>query len=227
MATRNAQSLGKPKPKTGDDQFRFQMPSKEQMDEQKSGGRGRIPAARYIGKCVGVVAETSKKSSNPMWTFDFVITKGEYAGRDFKLWAVLTDAAAWKVQETMEALGVECPPGEEIVLNKKEVIGVGVEMKIVDDNGKDGDGEFSKLDKIFPHPQGAGFRPAAGLSSKNKTDDDEGEDTGRDEQGEDDQGEEEERPARRSSRQRDEEDEDERPTGKRGKAPVRLGNKRR
>lgn len=163
QARKTASPFNKPKPKAQDGSFEFQMPS------QMGAGRGRIPKGKYIGRCTSIVNDTSKSSGNPMWTWEFVITKGEHAGRDFKLWTVLTDDAAWKVAETLKALGVKAEAGSKVRINKKDVIGVGCTMHIKDDAGQDGDGEFSKLDKISAHPNGAGFRPGSGaLASKAK-----------------------------------------------------------
>lgn len=155
--------FGKPSMAKGDGTFEFQLP------DTMGQGRGRIPKGKYIGRCTSIVSDTSKSSGNPMWVWEFVITKGPHAGRDFKLWTVLTDDAAWKVAETMTALGVDAQPGEKIRINKKDVIGVGCTMHIKDDAGRDGDGEFSKLDKISAHPNGAGFRSGGGaLAGKAK-----------------------------------------------------------
>lgn len=210
-------SLGKPKPKGGtgsDGQYTFQMPSKEQMDEQRGGGaRKKLPDKTWhIGRCTNVTFKHAESSGNPMWEWDFAITKGEYAGTTWKLWTALTDAAAWKVMETLEALGQDCPAGEQITLNKKEVIGVGCQLFIVDDDRND---EFSKLDKIKAHPQGAGFKPGKGLKQAEVEEEGGEEEEGA---GEEEEGVEEveERPARRTAP----------PAAKRGKAPVSLGKKR-
>ncbi len=166
MATKaTAGAFGKPKAAKGDGTFEFKLP------ESISSGRGRIPKGKYIGRCTSIVSETSKSSGNPMWTWEFVITKGPNAGRDFKLWTVLTDDAAWKVAETLSALGIKVVPGEKIKVNKKDVIGIGVTMHIKDDAGQDGDGEFSKLDKISAHPNGAGFKSGGGIATPDASDD--------------------------------------------------------
>jgi hypothetical protein len=198
VKTGKGSSLGKPKAAgKKDGNFTFRVPSQEQLDEQKAGSRGRIPGKKwYTMKLLDVVEEISRSSSNPMWTWEFVITSGSYAGRTFKMWTVLTDDAAWKVIEVLEALGVDCPPEEEIKLPRKEVIGVGCEGYVVDDAGQDGDGEFSKLNKIRPHPKGAGYKPGKGIAAAQEEEE-----------------EEEERP--RGKRREEEEDEDERPAKRR------------
>lgn len=179
MAT-SKQTFGKPKPKGADGSFEFQLP------DSIGSGRGRIPKGKYIGRCVDVVPDTSQSSGNPMWTWNFVITKGPQAGRDFKLWTVLTDDAAWKIVETLKGLGQEVEAGDKIKLNKKEVIGVGVTMHVKDDAGKDGDGEYSKLDKISAHPNGAGYKP--GKLVKEEEEEDEGEEAAGDDDGEEEEG---------------------------------------
>lgn len=158
--TRMTTTFGKPKAKDSDGNFKFKLP------ENMGAGRGRIKAGPRVGRCVDVIEENAKSSGNPMWTWTFVITAGPDAGRDFKLWTVLTDDAAWKIAETFKALGLEAEPGEEITLSKKDVIGVGCTMHIKDDNGRDGDGEFSKLDKISAHPKGAGYKAKGGIAAQ-------------------------------------------------------------
>lgn len=197
MATAKQTPFGKPKQRGSDGDFEFQLP------DSIGSGRGRIPKGKYVGRCVDVIPDTSKTSGNPMWTWTFVITKGPQAGRDFKLWTVLTDDAAWKIVETLKALGQEVEAGDKIKLNKKAVIGVGVTMHIKDDNGQDGDGEFSKLDKISAHPNGAGFRPG-GLGGKPKVEED-------DDEGEEDVPDEEETPDEEEETPDDEPDPDDEP----------------
>lgn len=161
MATRTASSLGKPAAKGGaqDGMYSFHMPTKERMDEQRGGGRAKLPDKTWHQmKVTNVVFKHAESSGNPMWEWDLIVMAGQYAGQTFKLWTALTDSAAWKVQETLEALGQDCPPGEEITLDKKAVIGAACEGFVVDDD-RPGKEDFSKLDKIRPHPKGAGFRP--------------------------------------------------------------------
>lgn len=155
-----ATTFGKPKPKAEDGNFAFKLP------ENMGKGRGRITKGKYTGRLTGISSATSKSSGNPMWVWDFVITAGPQAGRDFKLWTVLTDDAAWKIMETVNALGGDLKPGDDVKINKKEIIGVGCTMHIKDDNGQDGDGEFSKLDKISAHPKGAGYRAGGALAAQ-------------------------------------------------------------
>ena len=147
------------KPERGDDEFEFQLPD-------TVSGRGRIPKGPYMGRLVGIKAEISS-NNNPMWVWSFVITKGPYAGRDFNLWTVLTDDAAWKIIETMKALGEDAEPGDKIRVNKKKLIGTFCQMNIIDDvfNGSD----TSKLGGIGAHPNGAGYR--GGLAKKDEEED--------------------------------------------------------
>lgn len=162
-------AFGKPQ-KKGDD-FEFQLP-----DEMSTGGRGRIPAKKdYPGRLTDIVADTSK-AGNPMWVWTFVITKGDHAGRDFKMWTVLTDDAAWKIVETMKALGVEYEAGEKISINKKQLIGTGCLLSIVDDEF-DGN-ETSSLKRIFPDPRGAGFKSGLGGKAAQEEEGEDGEGEG-------------------------------------------------
>lgn len=247
VAAKKPSPFGKPKPAAAKDgTFEFQLP------ENLGSGRGRIPKGKYVGKCVGIESDTSQNSGNPMWVWDFVITAGPQAGRNFRLWTVLTEDAAWKIVETLAGLGIKLKAGDRIKINRKQVIGVGCTLHVKDDAGQDkdayddeGNPMYSKLDKISAHPKGAGYRSGSLGSGKaakevDPEDDrdypaefDEGgaeeeeveeeeetepeeEEEGVEEEGEEEEEEEPEPPRRKPSA-----------AAKRGRAPVKLGGKRR
>lgn len=232
MATKTGTPFGKPA-KAGDGNFEFQLP------EEMGQGRGRIKAGPYVGRIVSIIPDTAQSSGNPMWVWTAVITKGPHAGRDFKMYTALTDSAAWKVAETLKALGIEAEAGQKVSISKKDVIGVGCTLHIKDDAGKDGDGEFSKLDKISAHPNGAGYRPGTVGSGKAKPEPEpEEEEVGEEEteESEDDTGYPREFDEGEVEEEESEEEEEEEPAPKRkpapakksgGKAAPSLGKKKR
>lgn len=144
-ATKPETPFGKPVP--NDTVFEFVVPEDTSL---------RIPAGPYMGRCVGVKQDVSKEAKNPMYVWDFVITKGKYAGRDFRLWTSLTANAMWKLIETLAAFGVKGKVGEKLQFTKEQVKGVMVTLVIEDDsfNGRD----TSRIAKLEAHPNGAGFR---------------------------------------------------------------------
>lgn len=112
----------------------------------------RIPAGDYVGKLVALEKGTSK-AGNPQWIWTFAITHGEYAGKEFKLFTALTPAAAWKVAETLLALGLG-EAGSSVKFKRQDALNRRCILHIVDDtyNGQ----ERSTLEKILPHPDGPG-----------------------------------------------------------------------
>lgn len=79
-----------------------------------------IPDGMYKVRCIGVEQSVSQ-SGNPMFTWQFVIVGGEYAGREFRMWTAITAAAMWKVAEAVTALGVG-QTGQVVKFNKSDVL---------------------------------------------------------------------------------------------------------
>ena len=105
-----AAPFGKPADNESDDDFAIAMP-----DE---GGGVQIPDGPYEGRVVNFEKSKSKSSGNPMWVVDFVITKGKHSGTEFRVFLALTPAAAWKVAETLKALGFKQKVGEQVKFTK-------------------------------------------------------------------------------------------------------------
>lgn len=68
----------------------------------------RVQAGVYRGRLIGLTKAMSK-AKNPMWVWHFMILDGGFTDEDFggkimRLHTALTDAAMWKVTETVEAL---------------------------------------------------------------------------------------------------------------------------
>lgn len=186
---------------------------------------GKIPAGdQYIGKLLGAVVGKSK-ADNPMVTWTFTVNEGDFEGMDFRLWTPLTDNSMWKVSDVLAALGVPAKPGVKMTIKPKELVGTLVRMVIKDDSG-----EYqnkSKLDRILPHPDGAGTKATKGkgftVPSKAEEDDEEEEAPRRKRpRDEDDEPEEyEEKVAKRGRKPVDDEDEDE----EEDERPVKRGRK--
>lgn len=115
----------------------------------------RIPEGTYRGKCINVEKGTSKSSGNPMWTWTFVIMgqrkaghtelDTKFAGKEYKLYTVITPQAMWKLREVIAAVtGKAC--GKDINFTKQDVIGREVRMSMKDDTYQGV--EKSKLDKV-------------------------------------------------------------------------------
>src|SRR5512147_3287762 len=111
---------------------------------------------QYIGKCTNVVKGIAKSSGNPKYTFSFVIVKGPYAGRDFDLDCAVTEAAMWKLGETLRALGVSGQSGEKVKWSRAACVGVMVLLDIYTDTYQGR--KRSKIRSLLAHPNGAGYR---------------------------------------------------------------------
>lgn len=140
-----AKAFGKP---NKDEVFEFEIPE---------GADGRIPPGSYEMKLVGLKKQIAKASGNNMWVFQFVVTKGPHAGQDFPVFCSLTPSAIWKLTETLTALGFEIVGGQPISFSKSDALGRMVMGEVVDDNYQGQD--RSTLQKVTPHPKGAGYKP--------------------------------------------------------------------
>lgn len=105
-----------------------------------------IADGTYYAKCINVEQDVSK-SGNPMFVWEFEITRGDYRGRTFKSWTAITPAAMWKVAETVQALGVG-QTGTVVKFKRGDVIGreCGIVMEEDEYNGK----KSSKIVKVIP-----------------------------------------------------------------------------
>jgi hypothetical protein len=133
---------------------------------------GKIPAGdQYIGKLISLTKKDSASSGNPMWVWVFTIVSGDYKGLDFTLWTSLQSNALWKIADTLTAMGIPWSPGEPINFSLRDVLGTLVRLAIKDDK-RDGR-ELSKLDRILPHPKGAGTKGKTEFVVPEKVDDEE------------------------------------------------------
>lgn len=129
-----------------------------ELDLTNESGSTTIPEGDYPAKLIGVEKTTSKSSGNPMWVWEFMITKGNEAGTTFKYFTVITPSALWKLVETLEALGIG-GFGKNISFKPEEIIGTEIIITVVDDeyNGV----TRSSITKVAPSAAGAGSKAAA------------------------------------------------------------------
>lgn len=80
-----------------------------------------VPDGLYKVKCIEI-EQTVSKGGNPMFTWTFEISAGNYAGFQTKVFTALTPAAMWKVAETVEALGIG-QQGQVVKFKRTDVIG--------------------------------------------------------------------------------------------------------
>lgn len=98
------------------------------LDFSNVTSRDPLPEGTYPVSIAKVEQVLSKSSGNPMLKVEFNIEDEAYSGR--KVWAnyVLTEAAMWKVQELMKALGLETDAILE--LDTDDLVGMTCQLKI-------------------------------------------------------------------------------------------------
>jgi hypothetical protein len=142
----------------------FGKPSADDVMEYviEEGSDGLIPDGEYEVKCVGVRPMVSEAGNN-MFVWDFVITKGQHAGNDYPIFTALTQAAMWKLTETLEALGFDTTPGQKNKFTKKEAMGrmaIATIIKEIAKKGKRKGKPQMTITNLAQHPKGAGYKPA-------------------------------------------------------------------
>ena len=120
-----------------------------------------IPDGVYKAKCVDVTQDVSK-SGNPMFTWEFEITDGDYRGKTFKSWTAITPAAMWKVAETVQALGVG-QTGQVVKFKKGDVVNklCGIVMEQDEYNGR----ATSKITRVLSLEEMANMANAANATN--------------------------------------------------------------
>lgn len=119
-----------------------------------------IPEGDYRAVLLQVERSTSQ-AGNPMLVWDFALIEGQYAGKEFRTWTVLTESQAWKLQEVLRATGLGAIGGK-LSLNYSECVNRLVILRLV--TGKDNEGNNrSEIKRVFPPIEGAGFRWQGGV----------------------------------------------------------------
>lgn len=137
-----------PVPDIKDDPFR-------PIGQEDENGK-HIPGKLEVpGRCVSL--KQDQGPSGPMAVFGFVVTEGQFAGREFDLYCSFNPRARFKVVETYKALNLPL----DRPYPKSAAVGVYVLLNLEDEEFND---QWSaKLKRVKAHPKGAGFRGAAAL----------------------------------------------------------------
>lgn len=116
-----------------------------------------VPDGNYEAKVVDL-SKGYSQAGNSQWIWDFALTKGEYAGKEFRMWTALTPSAMWKVAQTLEALGFGAP-GELVRFKKSDVIG---RMCVITlQKGSYNGQERMSVNGVAPSPAGRGAKAQA------------------------------------------------------------------
>lgn len=91
--------------------------------ERGGGGSTHIPEGDYAMKCVDAKWDESE-NGNEMIAWVFQGTEGKAKGKKFYFYTVNNENSMWKMIETLEALGIECPEDEDLEVDVKELIGL-------------------------------------------------------------------------------------------------------
>lgn len=125
---------------------------------QDSGKDFTIPDGEYAAHVVGLTKGYSQ-AGNPMWTWDFAITEGDHAGKEYKVFAALTPAALWKLTEVLEAIGL-AEAGKVAKFKKSDAIGKSAIVLLEAEEYKGVN--RSSVRKVLPHPKGPGYAKEIG-----------------------------------------------------------------
>lgn len=160
MSTPNANPFGA----APEDTIDYRVPDESEdpfrpigrYDENGKHIEGTPQKAKAIGKCVAL--KPDQGPSGPMLVFGFVVTEGDFAGREFDLYCSFSPKARFKVVETYNGLGLPL----DRPYPKSAAIGVYVTLNLQDEeyNGR----WSAKLKGIEKHPKGVGYRGTSNLS---------------------------------------------------------------
>lgn len=127
-----------------------------------------IPAeAEYYAKLIDISKDVAKSSGNDMFVWCFQILSAvndgdtKYDTWEGKVYTALSDAAMWKVNETLQAMGLGQVKDGRIVANfsKAEAINRRCVIEIVHEEYR---GQpTAKIGTVKEHPKGAGYKPSA------------------------------------------------------------------
>jgi hypothetical protein len=132
----------------GSGEISFHIPTPEET------GR-TIPDGEYLAKVISVEQQTSQ-AGNPMLVFDFTLVEGDYAGRQFRTYVALTQAAMFKVEEMVNALGIKGNPGSDVTISVADVINT---LAVLHIEKQEYNGETrSQIKRMAAPPAGAGTK---------------------------------------------------------------------
>lgn len=107
------------------DVFDFNEDQEFAFDVPVETNRFFVPAGVYPAVLVLVTKDTSK-SGNPMLVWEYELRFTDRLPFNIKNHTVLTENAAWKLRETLNALGIPNKPGERATFRVSQVIGKAV-----------------------------------------------------------------------------------------------------
>lgn len=93
--------FGTPDMDASDDEFLIDLSGYERKERKDHIGIGQ-----HLGYVSAVERQTSK-AGNPMIVFSATVYRGEWAGKTNKVYCALTPDALWKLDQTLEAIGVQ------------------------------------------------------------------------------------------------------------------------
>jgi hypothetical protein len=100
------------------------------------------------------VTKDVSQRGNDMFVWEFAVAEGKDSGKTAKLWTALSANALWKLEEVLNALGR--PSRGKVAFRKPDVVGVLCVGVFAEDEFQGR--KTSKLERLEPHPNGAGFR---------------------------------------------------------------------
>lgn len=122
------------------------------------------PEGDYIGKLIDLTKEESK-AGNPMWVWEVELVSrveyhsDEFAGWSKKVYTALTEAAMWKVNETLQAFGLGRVEDGRIKANFRKGQAMGTHCIMIIEHGEYNGQPTADIAKLLPHPEGAGYKP--------------------------------------------------------------------
>lgn len=118
------------------------------LDSTEGDSPWNVPDGKYRARCIEVAKQTSK-AGNPMFVWTFVISEGQYSGKEFRSYTVTTGAGKFKATETAAALGlpvtkqIDPTTGVEIqIFNFKRSDAINRECDILMENKPDNNGNM-------------------------------------------------------------------------------------
>lgn len=140
------------------------------LDLGDPGVTGLLPEGTYPAYLSDVIKGESQKG-DPMWTWYFTPLTN-FSTNTLRLFTVLTPTAAWKVIETLVALGLG-KMGEKAKFKKDDAIYRMCLLEITHEEYPKKSGTIrANINRVLPHPDGVGrkFKPFTGVPDFNPDD---------------------------------------------------------
>lgn len=141
----------------------FELPGNNEsfeLDLSDPNVTGVVPEGVYPAYLSDLQKDTSQKG-DPMWVWYFTPLVS-FSTNTLRLYTVLTPNAAWKVMETLKALGLG-NPGEKAKFTKEDALNRLCSLEIIHEEYR---GQMrASVRAVLPHPDGVGakFKPFSGV----------------------------------------------------------------